>query len=423
MESVKAGYVTLIALIVFIVGVVLGVFCPRIIHHFLDRPVHVDHHDDTGISELDALRRIADTAPFGVALVDRMQDVVLTNEQARLLGLVENRHVNDKLWSTVEQVFSSKEPVIFHMQPKTSYRIAKPVESLRVMMKPLEEGDSQFVVIYCIDATEEARLEKTRRDFVANVSHELKTPVGAIALLAEALLADVTDTQQVKYFGERLQSEAMRLAQLISELMELSRLQGAEKLTDPQIVNLDDVVSEALSRSRHSQDKCDVAVRLDSHEGFLVWGDQALLVMAIHNLIENAIRYSEEGKRVVVSRERIRVGTLRERMSGTNCYMSLNHTLRDEQELCIVQVSDKGMGIPPQHINRIFERFYRVDKARSRGRGGTGLGLAIVRQIALNMGGAVMVWSKPGVGSTFTLGFLPADTQELSGVTTQEEKK
>ena len=137
MESVKAGYVTLIALIVFIVGVVLGVFCPRIIHHFLDRPVHVDHHDDTGISELDALRRIADTAPFGVALVDRMQDVVLTNEQARLLGLVENRHVNDKLWSTVEQVFSSKEPVIFHMQPKTSYRIAKPVESLRVMMKPL----------------------------------------------------------------------------------------------------------------------------------------------------------------------------------------------------------------------------------------------------------------------------------------------
>ena len=145
--------------------------------------------------------------------------------------------------------------------------------------------------------------------------------------------------------------------------------------------------------------------------------------MAIHNLIENAIRYSEEGKRVVVSRERIRVGTLRERMSGTNCYMSLNHTLRDEQELCIVQVSDKGMGIPPQHINRIFERFYRVDKARSRGRGGTGLGLAIVRQIALNMGGAVMVWSKPGVGSTFTLGFLPADTQELSGVTTQEEKK
>ena len=419
----KAEYLPLVALLIFILGVLLGVFCYRLGTHLLERSAQADHHDDTGISELEALRRISASAPFGVALVDRMQDVVLMNEQAHLLGIVADRHIHQKLWSTVEQVFSSREPVTFHLRPKTSYRIAKPVESLLIIMKPLVEEDSQFVVIYCIDATEEARLEKTRRDFVANVSHELKTPVGAIALLAEALLTDVSDPAQVDYFANKLHTESMRLSQLISELMELSRLQGAEKLPDPEVIELDTVVAEALSRSRHSQEKYDVTVRLDTHEGLLVWGDRTLLVMALHNLIENAIRYSDGGKQVVVSRERMLVGTLRERMSSPNTYMALNHALRDEQELYVVQVTDKGVGIAPKHINRIFERFYRVDKARSRGRGGTGLGLAIVKQIALNMGGVVAVWSKPGVGSTFTLGFLPAETHELSAVNSTEENK
>ncbi|WQD12775.1 MAG: ATP-binding protein [Lawsonella clevelandensis] len=166
-----------------------------------------------------------------------------------------------------------------------------------------------------------------------------------------------------------------------------------------------------------------MTVRLDTHEGLLVWGDRTLLVMALHNLIENAIRYSDGGKQVVVSRERMLVGTLRERMSSPNTNMALNHALRDEQELYVVQVTDKGVGIAPKHINRIFERFYRVDKARSRGRGGTGLGLAIVKEIALNMGGVVAVWSKPGCRVDVYVGVPACRDPWLSAVNSTEENK
>ena len=295
MGNVKAEFLPVVALVVFLVGVFLGAFCYRLIHRLPKRPAEVTHHDDTAISELDALRRVSAIAPFGIAIVDRAHNVILTNDQAYLLGVVRKRQLHEKLIPSVEDVFSTQETVSVRVRPKGLYRNGRSVEHILVTVKPLVENNSQFVAVYCIDATEEARLEKTRRDFVANVSHELKTPVGAIAVLAEALMADMSDTEQVAHFAERLNMEAMRLSQLITELIELSRLQGAEKLPDPTTVELDSVVAEALARCAHSREKYQVSVRMDDHKGFLVSGDHALMVTALTNLLENAIRYSEAG--------------------------------------------------------------------------------------------------------------------------------
>jgi two-component system sensor histidine kinase SenX3 len=244
---------------------------------------------------------------------------------------------------------------------------------------------SSHVLLLVEDRSEARRLEEIRRDFVANVSHELKTPVGGLALLAEAVLDAHDDPEAVTRFARRMQVESTRLSRLVQEIVDLSRLQVAASLSEPQLVDLAAAAQEAVDRSRLAAEDKEIEIALVSTENCDVWGDHELLVTAIRNLIGNAVAYSDAGTPVVVAVRAV---------DG------------DHVELA---VTDQGHGIAVADQQRIFERFYRVDSARSRSTGGTGLGLSIVKHVAANHGGDVSVWSEPGQGSTFTLR-LPAMT-------------
>jgi two-component system sensor histidine kinase SenX3 len=237
-------------------------------------------------------------------------------------------------------------------------------------------------VVFIDDQSEHARMEATRRDFVANVSHELKTPVGAMGLLAEAVQASADEPETVRRFADKMVVESNRLANMVGELIELSRLQGAEPLPDLDAVDIDTVVAEAISRYKVAADNADITVSTDAATGYRALGDQQLLVTAVANLISNAIAYSPNGSRVSISRRR----------------------RGDDIEIA---VTDRGFGIAREDQERVFERFFRVDKARSRATGGTGLGLAIVKHVAANHNGTIRLWSQAGTGSTFTLS-IPA---------------
>ncbi len=262
--------------------------------------------------------------------------------------------------------------------------------TVRCRASRLFDDDPRFVALFAYDDSEMVRMEATRRDFVANVSHELKTPVGAMALLAEALLESVDDPPDtVRHFGQRVQSEAQRLGNMVTELISLSKLQGAEKMPDLEIVDVDAVVQEALERTALTAENADIAVATDRATGYEVLGDQSLLVTALTNLVENAIAYSPKGSPVSVSR-----------------------ALREGGKVAI-SVTDRGIGIAQEDQERVFERFFRVDKARSRATGGTGLGLAIVKHVAANHNGEIVLWSRPGTGSTFTL-LIPPRTSRAA---------
>jgi two-component system sensor histidine kinase SenX3 len=245
-----------------------------------------------------------------------------------------------------------------------------------VRVAPL--SSSGLVLVLAEDLTERRRVEAIRRDFVANVSHELKTPVGALYLLAETIEHAADDPQAVRRFAGRIQHESGRLTNLIQDLITLSRIQGGEHMAEPKQVALDDVVGEAVDRCRLKAAARDIELVVGGGQGLFVRGDEELLVTALRNLIDNAVGYSPERTRVAIST----------RAAGE----------RNE-----ISVTDQGIGIPEADRERIFERFYRVDPARSRQTGGTGLGLAIVKHVTTVHGGEVAVWSQEGAGSTFTI--------------------
>ncbi|WP_098483351.1 sensor histidine kinase [Georgenia soli] len=234
------------------------------------------------------------------------------------------------------------------------------------------------VLVLAEDRTTARRLEEIRRDFTANVSHELKTPVGALGLLAETVADAADEPDTVRHFAGQMQKESARLAALVQELIELSRLQEPDALVDPEVVDLDEVVAEAVDRVRVEAMSRKVTLVLGGAKGVKVYGDAALLTTAVRNLLDNAIRYSGPTGRVSV---------------GVSC--------RDA--LVRVAVVDQGAGISAEQRERVFERFYRGDEARSRETGGSGLGLSIVKHIANDHGGRVELWSTEGKGSTFTL--------------------
>jgi two-component system sensor histidine kinase SenX3 len=260
--------------------------------------------------------------------------------------------------------------------------------------------NSTHVAIEAADVTEAHRLARVRRDFVANVSHELKTPIGALQLLAEALL-DATeltpaeidpanekseDLLAARRFAERIHHESARMGRLVNELLELTRLQGAEPLPKPEPVALDWVIAEVIDRTRTPASAKKIDVVYTGPRGATVYGSDTQVATAVTNLVENAIAYSSEDTTVSL-------------------------TMRQDDDWIEIDVTDQGIGIAPRDVDRIFERFYRADQARSRSTGGTGLGLAIVKHIATNHGGRVDVTSTLGDGSTFTLR-LPARPPE-----------
>jgi two-component system sensor histidine kinase SenX3 len=253
-----------------------------------------------------------------------------------------------------------------------------PVGSGRVLLQVrVAQVTPHLMLVLAEDLTQARRVEAMRRDFVVNISHELKTPVGALALLAETVQDAADDPAAVRRFSERMLVESERLSRLVQEIIELSRLQSSSMDT-PTLVDVDGVVAEAVDRARTTATARHVTIEAGSRPGAKVFGDRNLLVTAVRNLLDNAVAYSPGSTRVGVGVE----------VNG---------------DLVEVAVVDSGIGIAPADQDRIFERFYRVDPARSRDTGGTGLGLSIVKHVATEHGGDVTVWSRPGRGSTFTL--------------------
>ena len=236
----------------------------------------------------------------------------------------------------------------------------------------------QLVLVLLSDESQAQRIQDVRRDFVANVSHELKTPIGALLLLSEAVLGAKDDPEAVTKFATRMQIESKRLTDLVQEIINLSRLQDSDPLSVPSELNVQDLVNEAIDQSQVGADNRKIKISTGDIANGVVLGDRDQLIMAIQNLVENAVNYSPEGTQVTVS-----------------------SIVKDG--IITISITDQGIGIPENEKERIFERFYRVDPARSRESGGTGLGLSIVKHVATKHGGEVSVWSVENVGSTFSL--------------------
>ncbi|MEN2740335.1 ATP-binding protein [Microbacterium sp. X-17] len=247
----------------------------------------------------------------------------------------------------------------------------------------------RLVLVIMRDITERERVEQMRRDFVANTSHELKTPVGAVSLLAEAIESAADDPEQVRVFSRRLTAEVNRLSSLTSRIMNLSRLQAADELGEVREVPVDEFVASAIEANAIQAGSAGVELVRGGMRGLYVRGDRQVLAEAIGNLIANAIAYSPRGSSVGVG-------------------------VKAVADTVEIAVTDRGIGIPDEEQERIFERFYRTDHARSRRTGGTGLGLSIVKHAVQRHGGEVRLWSRPGRGSTFTVSIpiatVPADT-------------
>jgi two-component system sensor histidine kinase SenX3 len=324
-------------------------------------------------------------------VIDSNDQVLQASEAARSFGLVKGDElVVGELLALARQVRRSGEIREGEIDISTG-GIPNRTTSFAVRVAPLGPalGGGGLVLLLVEDQTERRRVEEVRRDFVANTSHELKTPVGALALLAETVEDAADDPEAVRRFAGRMRQEATRLTNLVQDMITLSRIQAAEPMPDPMPVDLDNVVAEALDRGRMKATARGIELASTGTRRLFVLGDEELLVTALRNLLDNAVAYSPEKTRVVVSTKRV------------------------SSEAVELSVADQGIGIPEADLERIFERFYRVDPARSRATGGTGLGLAIVKHVTAAHGGKVTVASKEGAGSTFTLR-LPSTVRQPS---------
>lgn len=315
-------------------------------------------------------------------LVDSSDTVVQASAQAVALGIVkEHRLEPEEVRTMVHQV--RRDGQVRESDLTLQRRRGAPAH-VQVRVAPLT---SRLVIVLALDRTDQQRVENIRRDFVANVSHELKTPVGALNLLAEAVAEAKDDPESVVRFASRMQTESERLTRLVQQIIDLSRLQNDVASDDATAVKVDELVAEACEHSVTESERKGIDIARTVEPDLLVHGDRAQLHAAVSNLVENAVTYSPEGSKVVVTAA----------LDGDDVRIS---------------VADNGIGIAGPELERIFERFYRVDPARARSTGGTGLGLSIVKHVAASNGGTVDVWSEPGAGSTFTL-VLPRFQHDL----------
>jgi two-component system sensor histidine kinase SenX3 len=327
----------------------------------------------------------APTLPPGIAavlsvlrssalVVDSSEQVLKASAPAIALGLVRDRQIAVReLADLVRQVRRDGQiretELVMQREPGT------PPRHVSARVAPLS---SQLVLALVEDRTREKRVESIRRDFVANVSHELKTPVGAIRLLSDAVIDAADDPEAVQRFAGRMHTESERLARLVQQIIELSRLQGDDPLDEPVPVEVDDLLDRVVDENLTDANASGINLVHDGEEGLVLLGSREQVAVAVGNLVANAVAYSPSGSTVVVAAK-----------SG--------------ESTVDISVTDQGIGIPADEIDRIFERFYRVDPARHRSTGGTGLGLSIVKHVAASHGGDVRVWSVEGQGSTFTL--------------------
>ncbi|MDS1270237.1 ATP-binding protein [Lipingzhangella sp. LS1_29] len=380
----------LIAALTGVVGLILGVVLGRFSRRPKPSPPSpyqpMEPELPPGIAE------VLTALPSSAVVLDSADRVLRASSAARAFGIVRGEElVISELLALARQV--RRDGVIRETEIEVSVRRFGPDStSFAVRVAPL--GGMGLVLVLAEDQTERQRVEAVRRDFVANISHELKTPVGALSLLAETISEASDDPEAVRRFTARMSQEADRLTKVIQDLITLSRIQGAEPMTDPVAVDLAATVEEALDAVRLSAEAKDIELASGDFTGLIVYGDEGLLVTAVRNLVANAVAYSPERTRVSISAE------VTERTID-------------------ISIADQGIGIPHQDLERIFERFYRVDAARSRATGGTGLGLAIVKHIMTHHHGEVTVWSKEGAGSTFTLR-LPRPTTQEPGRSTND---
>ncbi len=308
----------------------------------------------------------------GAVLCDEHGTVVMQNGFAR--RFIDARHGEALVSSAIREMLAAA--LTGDSCEREIELFGPPRRLLALTAEPLLDGADTVGAIATIDdITDQQRIDAIRRDFVANISHELRTPIGAVALLAETLV-DETDPEVTRRLTTRLRDESFRVSTMIDDLLALSQIEG-DGMREPERLRAADIVAEAVDRVAPAAEQAGVAIRREMiGERFVLRGDRRQLVSAVFNLLENAVKYSDRGSIVEV------------RVAG------------DDTEIAVV-VQDHGIGIPAKDLDRIFERFYRVDQARSRETGGTGLGLSIVRHVARNHGGSVTVSSREGAGSTF----------------------
>ncbi|MFM9378442.1 sensor histidine kinase [Gordonia sp. VNK21] len=353
---------------------------------------------DGALSRGGLLNLLVTNAESGMAVVGEDHSVVLYNRRAVELGMLRDV-LADPIAEAVSEIFASGGDRRFEFVPPvsalgfvaTGRSMPRTVENVRCVVRLVEHGTSRYALVYGDDDSTNIRVEATRRDFAANVSHELKTPLGAISLMTEAVLESRDDPEAVAHFGRRILSESTRMGNLINELIGLSKLQEG-RTEEFAVVDVDALVDDVVSSSAVSAEVAKIELVSDAGTGMVVSGDRTLLMTALNNLIVNAINHSPVGEVVSVSRRLAEI---------------------DGKPMAAIAVTDRGIGIAQADQQRVFERFFRVDKARSRATGGTGLGLAIVKHVAASHDGHIRLWSRPGTGSTFTLYIPVGDTPDV----------
>jgi len=342
---------------------------------------------ETAVSNINALEAgsaLIDVIATAGVIVDYSDTVVRSSASSTALGIVrKNAIVNRDVRRIVEETRKQGRSLNVELELPATGRKRYLLFSLKTVI-----ASNRNVVILLDDMTESRRIENERRDFLANISHELKTPIGAIGLLAEALMDATDDPALIKKFSASLRTESQRLGQLVQGIIQLSRVQTVDVLAEAIPVRVSDLVAEALDRCSVLANSKNIEFIPRCPDAIWVGGDVELLTVALKNLIDNAIHYSEKGT-------------------------SVNVDVSATKSMVRVSVKDRGVGIPAEDLERVFERFYRVDPSRSRVTGGTGLGLSIVKHIARGHGGQVDVESVVGSGSTFTIALPRFEPQQL----------
>jgi len=326
---------------------------------------------------------------------DMSSTVLALSSSAGVFGLVAGEVIaSDELRRVARAARDSGASVSENLRLRRGAAPAEP-RLVAVRATPISP---RLALLVLRDITERERVEEMRRDFVANTSHELKTPVGAVSLLAEAIESAADDPEQVRYFSSRLQAEVTRLGALVNRILSLSRLQASDELRDVRDVSIDEVVTSAVEAYAVAADSAQVTVVRGGTKGLWVRGEPQILTEALGNLVANAIAYSPSGSKVGVG-------------------VKLDDTVVE------IAVTDRGIGIPEADQHRVFERFYRADQARSRRTGGTGLGLSIVKHAVQRHGGEVRLWSRPDRGSTFTIRLPLSEAPDLEPARAKSGRK
>lgn len=344
------------------------------------RPTRTSLRPDSNAALPPGVDTVLSVLSSSAVVLDESDSVVKASSAAYALGLVRGGRLSVEAMLHMARD-TRRDGEIRQVELDLPRRGTGRGEALAVSARVAPLG-SRLVLLLVEDLTEARRIEAVRRDFVANVSHELKTPVGALSLLSEAVMDASDDPEAVERFAGRMQIEATRLTNLVQELIDLSRVQNDDPLEDAEPVRVEELVAEAIDRCRQQAGSKQITMASGGTADLFVWGNRGQLAAALGNLVENAVNYSPARTRVGIAARRL---------------------VAHGGDLIEIAVTDQGIGISEKDRERVFERFYRVDPARSRATGGTGLGLAIVKHVAASHGGEVTVWSSEGQGSTFTL--------------------